>query len=794
MDDKSQESKKTERAEEPVIPSGVATAGTGTQTGAGPVITAGIQPQIISAGIALATGNEIVLNDKHYKILKVISKSTGESEVYLVEHETQKYIFKHYYPNFKPKDSILVQLKGLNHPDIVNLVDYGYLGDRFWEVMEYAEGGSLMDIKPDGGYKYIPIKDINRLKEIIKETVNALNFCHSKGIIHRDIKPGNIFFKNPDGTNVLIGDFGISSALDEGLSKRLSGQARTAIYAAPELYQSIGGKTIIGKEIDYYALGISLIHIWTGEEPFKDQSEYALMGVKMNGMVDIPDDMPEDLKNLVKGLITIEPIKRWGYDEIQRWLKGEYVPVYYKRVELKFKDFHFGIIDGVEAVVNTPEDLAKLMEKHPEQGKRHLYKGTIQNWVQGVNESLYLDIRSIVEDDYPVDQDAGLTKAIYILDPAKKYKTFAGVECRTAEEIGDAIEQESSYYKNYLTQKKNADLFLYLEARGAKDVADTFRKYAQAYNPKRAFNMMVLYLQGSDKFKLGSMVFFKPEDILAADDATKDKLARMLTDPDSKFSIWLEQFSNLKDNIDNWRKLGRVNSTTLSYALEEKSPFHFFNDLAYSVEDFKKCIEKYIVDKNYHEQLTNTSFMDTADFWLKSYHNTTYEKVMLDYLTEAVEKGITSEDLRLKEFSFQFYQKEVEKGITSEDLRNQLEKISIWFINKTHWKKDRATKGKFVSVLKKINPNHKLVQRYSMEEKIIFQIYRKEIDKLNAEEKEELNKIEKQKTKEEINLKDSYKKKEYASRIWGGERKPRHTRSSFRNCFSYFVDIIFCYS
>ncbi|MGQ9571382.1 MAG: protein kinase domain-containing protein, partial [Thermodesulfovibrionales bacterium] len=571
MDDESKKSDKTKRDDGSVVSSGATPTGK-TQKDAQPVIPAGVAvaptptAHIISAGIVSAVGGEVVLNDKNYKILKVIARSTGEAEVYLVEKEKRRYVFKYYYPAFKPKDTILKQLKGLTHEYIIDLYEYGYYQDRFFEILEYAEGGTIMDINPDGTYRYIPIRDIKRLKQIIKEIVNALEFCHSKGIVHRDIKPENIFFTNPDGTDVQIGDFGISSALDEGLSKHLTGQARTEIYAAPELYQSIGGKTVISKEVDYYALGISLIHIWSGEEPFKDLSPFAIMKIKCDGKVYIPEDMDRDLENLIKGLITVEPSKRWGYNEIQKWLKGEHVPVYYKSVEFKYEPFPFGVEKGEELIANNPVELSDLLFRYPGLGKKHLYKGRIQQWLEKANDALYTLVEKIVEDEYPLDEDAGLIKAAYIIDPTKNYKTFAGVECITPAEIGDAIEQESSYYRSYLTQNKNADLFLYFEARNAKDVADAFRKYAQAYNnnPERAFNTMVLELQGKHEFKINNVRYTSPEALLIADDKTKDKVVQLLKNPDSKLSIWLEQFSDLKNNLNKWRKLGRANNIPLS--------------------------------------------------------------------------------------------------------------------------------------------------------------------------------------------------------------------------------------
>ncbi|MEO0165898.1 MAG: hypothetical protein ABIL39_07160, partial [candidate division WOR-3 bacterium] len=114
MDEKS---KKTKRSEGNIVSSGVTPGGT-TLKDEKPVIKAGVAvaptptTQIISAGIVGAVGGEIILNDKSYKVLKVIARSTGEAEVYLLEREKQKYIFKYYYPSFKPKDAILQQLKG----------------------------------------------------------------------------------------------------------------------------------------------------------------------------------------------------------------------------------------------------------------------------------------------------------------------------------------------------------------------------------------------------------------------------------------------------------------------------------------------------------------------------------------------------------------------------------------------------------------------------------------------------------------------------------------------------------
>jgi len=633
-----------------IISSGVSLSGQGTQRADQAVISSGYstsgatQPQVsqvILSGVVMNPGSEIILNDNKYIILQVVNRSTGEAEVYLMERGKERFIFKLYYPNFKPKDTILQQLKGLHHEDIVDLLDYGYLGDRFFEIMEYAEGGSLTEKREDGTYKYLPIKDREQLKQIVRETVNALEYCHTKGIIHRDIKPENLFYKNANGTDILVGDFGISSALEEGMSRRLTSQSLTVGYAAPELY-GYGGKAIIGKEVDYYAFGFTIIHFWLGNNPFEGLGIHAISNLTTSGRVDIPTDMPEDLKTLVKGLITIDYHHRWGYKEVQKWLAGEHVPVHYKVIEKTYSDFHFGFIDGEEVVINDPVELARLLEKYPQQGKKHLYKGTIQKWVENVDQSLYVDIRGIVEDDYPTDENAGLQKAIYILDPGKNYKSFSGVECKTAEEIGDALEKENSYYRNELTKNLKADFYLFLEARESRGEADTFRKYAKTYQPERALNTIILELQGKDRYKIDNIAFFKPEDLLSADDSLKDKIVQYLVNPDSKLSIWLEQYSELKGNIDKWRKLGRHNRITLFYALEKKSPFHFEDELAYTLDDFRKIFSKKLLNKAFLEKATavGSQFVEEADFWLNKYQDTNYLEIIREYL----EKGISNEN------------------------------------------------------------------------------------------------------------------------------------------------------
>ena len=541
----------TARSGDGEIPSGFGPTPSGTARAGGPDITSGYGPSPASAGISLNIGDSIVLNTVTYKYEGVISKSTLEAEIFLLAHNGSKCVFKFYYANFKPKEDIVKRLKQLKHEDIINVIDYGYYHDRFFEIMDYAEGGTLE--------KHLPIKNIPRFKIIIAETVNAYKFCHANGIIHKDIKPQNLYCKNADGTDIVIGDFGISSSLEGGMSRHLTSQSFTVGYAAPEMY-GIGGKVYVGKEVDYYALGITLIHIWDGVSPFDNLSIHSIANLTTSGKVRIPEDMPKNVQNLVKGLITVDYTKRWGYEEIQRWLKGEDVPVHFQIQEVSYPPLHFSPTEEA----TTIEELVSILKKNSSDiGKKRIYSGKVSAWVNVFDHGLAAELDRVFEDDYPTDQEAGLQKTIYLLNPDEPF-VQNGKVCRKAEELADALEEDFAYYLTELG-KPNHRFYLYLEAHDEKKEADTFRKYFKTFSAKKALNTIILELRGRGSFKLGNELFFTPEELLKYKD--QQFLVSELKDRESRPSLWIDgtSFHEIKEQLEAWRGLKKCDETTLAY-------------------------------------------------------------------------------------------------------------------------------------------------------------------------------------------------------------------------------------
>ncbi len=580
--------------------------------------------QIISSSLR----NEVVLNGIKYNIEKQIARS-GEAEIFLVSSNGSHTVFKYYYSQYKPKDEILTKLKGLKHPDIIELIDYGYYQDRFFEISEFAEGGTLQEI--------MPVASIQKVKEIVAETIEALNYCHTNGIIHRDIKPENIFYRTGDKKDIAIGDFGIASNVKEGEELVRTSLARTSLYAAPELFTNIQGKTTIEKSVDYYALGMTLLHLWFGRNPFEDVDEFGIMRLKSEGRVFFPDNIDDDVEKLIKGLITVNPRDRWAFDEVKRWLNGEDVKVNYQTIQFEYKPYSFGLIDGEQIVVNNPKDLAIYLERYPEKGEGHLYRNTVAKWIEPVDPGLFNELMDIVEKDFPRDKTAGLTKAIYILDTERPFKGFDKTKLKTQEEIALHFEHNFEHYKKDL-QNPNATFFIFLEARNYKEKADEYRNYFKKHKSKLALNTLVLTLQGVDKFIIDNYTIYQPNELIKVDSETKTKIIKQLSNIDSKLSLWIVGFKNLQSTIDKWRVLKRLDEITLRYALHQG--FELNGSVANDKIEFHSLFKNNFT--HFFSDVDTTKLQHEANYWLTNYCGSSLTQTIIYY--------IKSESYTYKEF------------------------------------------------------------------------------------------------------------------------------------------------
>jgi len=182
----------------------------------------------------------------------------------------------------------------LNHANIVSVYDYGQDHGSYFIVMEYVEGQSLRDILRGQG-ALAPMQ----AARIGSEIAAALDFAHRHGVVHRDIKPGNVLL-TPQG-EVKVTDFGIAANPTDAASGLTATGAviGTATYFSPEQAQGyqVDGRT------DVYALGVVLYEMVTGRPPFTAESPVA---VAMKHVREQPiepgrlvHDLPPDLERIV---------------------------------------------------------------------------------------------------------------------------------------------------------------------------------------------------------------------------------------------------------------------------------------------------------------------------------------------------------------------------------------------------------------------------------------------------------------------------------------------------------------
>ena len=155
--------------------------------------------------------DSFILKGVTYRKVSVLSDNSGEAQVFLVENEGDNFVLKIYYPNFDVKKKILQVIYNFGFEMIVKIYDYGktYVGGkhRYYELMEYLGGGTLSEYRLNG--------DIDKFRRIALQGAAALAYCHQSNILHKDVKPSNFFFRDKEHTELVLGDFGISSMLDK---------------------------------------------------------------------------------------------------------------------------------------------------------------------------------------------------------------------------------------------------------------------------------------------------------------------------------------------------------------------------------------------------------------------------------------------------------------------------------------------------------------------------------------------------------------------------------------------------
>ncbi|XP_034510887.1 serine/threonine-protein kinase SIK1 isoform X2 [Ailuropoda melanoleuca] len=208
-------------------------------------------------------------------------------------------------------------MKLLNHPHIIKLYQVMETKDMLYIVTEFAKNGEMFDYLTSNGHL-----SENEAREKFWQILSAVEYCHSRHIVHRDLKTENLLL---DGSmDIKLADFGFGNFYKSG--EPLSTWCGSPPYAAPEVFE---GKEYEGPQLDIWSLGVVLYVLVCGSLPFDGPDLPALRQRVLEGRFRIPFFMSQDCETLIRRMLVVDPAKRITIAQIRqhRWMQaGPSVP------------------------------------------------------------------------------------------------------------------------------------------------------------------------------------------------------------------------------------------------------------------------------------------------------------------------------------------------------------------------------------------------------------------------------------------------------------------------------------
>jgi serine/threonine protein kinase len=273
----------------------------------------------------------------------------------------------------------------LSHPNIVPVFSAGEDEGRYYYVMQLIRGQDLKErIKSWKHDKATSLSDPERIRRVVEFMIQAargLQHAHDMGLIHRDIKPGNLLIDSDD--NLWITDFGLAQLRDPGAITASGGGGGTLPYMSPE--QLSGGRLPIDVHTDVYSLGVTLYEMLALQHPFEGSDTVELLRK-------IPDDepvrlrilnphVPGDLESIVRRAMAKVPTERYrsakelGAD-LQRFLNGEPIEGAESDLNSAKAALRTRLLNIVDAAIDTLDKWA-LLEPSLNDIQQNLLRATL---------------------------------------------------------------------------------------------------------------------------------------------------------------------------------------------------------------------------------------------------------------------------------------------------------------------------------------------------------------------------------------------------------------------------------
>ena len=348
-----------------------------------------------------------------FQIQKQLPAQGAEAEILLADdlQHQRRVVIKLYRQGIEPKSEVLAKIAEMAVEHVVQLYEHGQADGVWYEVMEYAQFGSLRDLIKK------PISP-EQAKCILQELHSALNELHQHQIIHRDLKPENVLVREQWPLDLILTDFGIASV--NIATQHLTSTSRTAKYAAPE-----AASGVLSAKADWWSLGIILLEVLTGKTPFDGMSDAVITKHLMTHPL-IPEGVADPRwQQLLLGLLNRNDRVRWGSEEISRWLVGESVTVSKDQESIFISpsqvqtNSHYRPYVFVGENYATPKALAAGLVQYWDDAVKHLSRDLILQWFkEEIKDQDMISFLMDLKEESKLSADIKLLRLVQRLDPS----------------------------------------------------------------------------------------------------------------------------------------------------------------------------------------------------------------------------------------------------------------------------------------------------------------------------------------------------------------------------------------